>query len=144
MRSTLSALGSGTLFGGGLAAAQMTNPAKVLSFLDVAGDFDPSLGLVMGAALGVSVIGVRLARRTPSTPASIDARLLVGATCFGVGWGLAGFCPGPAVASLVSGSREVMLFVVSMLAGMAIFRVLQLVEVTRVAAGAAMPERGAG
>ncbi|MGH0032924.1 MAG: DUF6691 family protein [Myxococcota bacterium] len=100
----------------------MTNPAKVQNFLDVAGAWDPSLALVMGAAVLVSAVGVRIdRRRRPAEAVSrgrIDARLLSGAALFGVGWGLAGFCPGPALAALVTGRGEVALFVAAMLAGM--------------------------
>jgi uncharacterized membrane protein YedE/YeeE len=126
------ALLAGTLFGAGLAVSQMTNPAKVQNFLDVFGSFDPSLALVMGAALAVSAVGFRIAshRSAPlcadgfSAPASgkIDARLLLGAALFGVGWGLAGFCPGPALAALSQGLFEVVLFVVAMLVGVAAHR----------------------
>jgi len=138
MRPELSALLSGTLFGVGLAVSQMTNPAKVIAFLDVTGEWDPSLALVMAAALVCATTGQWLQRRrsraaassmtarsAPSTEApaaGIDARLLGGATLFGVGWGLAGFCPGPALASLVTGSPRVLLFVVSMIAGMGAHR----------------------
>jgi uncharacterized membrane protein YedE/YeeE len=126
MRSTLVALFSGTLFGAGLAIAQMTNPAKVIGFLDVAGAWDPSLAFVMAGALSVSAVAFHLHRRKvgPRPHAAIDARLLGGAALFGTGWGLAGLCPGPAVASLVSGSGQVALFVVSMIAGMGIFRLV--------------------
>jgi len=130
----VAALLAGTLFGAGLAVSQMTNPAKVQNFLDVFGNFDPSLALVMGAALAVSGVGFRIAaqRSAPlcadrfSAPASgeIDAPLLLGAALFGVGWGLAGFCPGPALAALSQGLFEVLIFVVAMLAGVAVHRLL--------------------
>jgi len=128
----VAALLAGTLFGAGLALSQMTNPAKVQNFLDVFGSFDPSLALVMGAALVVSATGFRIASRRSaplcadrfSAPASgeIDAPLLLGAALFGVGWGLAGFCPGPALAASSQGLFEVLLFVVAMLAGVAVHR----------------------
>lgn len=124
MKPTLSAFVSGTLFGSGLAVAQMTNPAKVIGFLDVAGSWDPSLAFVMGAALLVSAIAYRVhnTRSAPQAPgAEIDGRLITGASLFGIGWGLAGFCPGPAIAALATGSDQVTLFVASMLAGMALF-----------------------
>ena len=125
MRDTIGALIAGTLFGAGLAIAQMTNPAKVIGFLDVTGNWDPSLAFVMGSALVVSAVAYRLRRPTIATPtAGIDGRLLGGATLFGLGWGLAGFCPGPAIASLVTGSGDVALFVVSMIAGMGLFRAI--------------------
>jgi len=136
MRTTLIALLSGTLFGAGLAVSQMTNPAKVLAFLDVTGDWDPSLAFVMGTALLVSAIAHRLPRRlmpatlrahVPDSPgtsslAGIDRRLVGGAALFGVGWGLAGFCPGPALAALVTGSSQVLLFTAAMVVGMGAFR----------------------
>jgi len=134
MKQSLIALVSGTLFGAGLAVSQMTNPAKVIGFLDVAGHWDPSLAFVMGAALVVSALAFRIDRVRgarsgalpgPSLPASgIDRRLLLGAALFGLGWGLAGFCPGPAVAALVTGSGRVLLFVGSMVAGMVLFKIL--------------------
>jgi uncharacterized membrane protein YedE/YeeE len=121
------ALASGTLFGVGLVVSQMIDPGKVLAFLDVAGRWDPSLALVMVGALAVAVPGFRLARarsapllggrfETPSR-ATIDRKLLVGAAVFGVGWGLVGFCPGPAIASLAFARPESWIFVVAMLAG---------------------------
>ncbi|MDH3687348.1 MAG: YeeE/YedE family protein [Myxococcales bacterium] len=121
---------SGLLFGAGLTVSQMTNPAKVMAFLDVTGSWDPTLAFVMGGALLVSAIAVRVEKRRsadsqPSPSASIDARLLSGAVLFGLGWGLAGFCPGPALAALATGSGEVLLFVVSMIAGMGLFEGLQ-------------------
>jgi uncharacterized membrane protein YedE/YeeE len=124
MNRSLSALLSGTVFGAGLAVAQMTNPAKVLGFLDVAGAWDPSLAFVMGAALLVSAIAYRIRGEPMQTASGIDGRLLTGACLFGLGWGLAGFCPGPAVASLVTGSGEVVLFVASMVAGMGLYHLL--------------------
>jgi uncharacterized membrane protein YedE/YeeE len=121
------ALASGTLFGIGLVVSQMIDPGKVLAFLDVAGSWDPSLALVMLGALAVAVPGFRLARarsvpvlggrfEAPSHSA-VDRKLLVGAAVFGVGWGLVGFCPGPAIASLVFARPESLIFVVAMLAG---------------------------
>lgn len=120
------ALGSGTLFGIGLAVSQMIDPGKVLAFLDVAGRWDPSLALVMLGALAVAAPGFRLARarsvpvlggrfEAPSRP--IDHKLLIGAAVFGIGWGLVGFCPGPAIASIALGRPESLIFVLAMLAG---------------------------
>lgn len=131
MDSTKIALLSGTLFGAGLAVAQMTNPAKVIGFLDITGRWDPTLGLVIGGALVVSTLAQQVDRRrrrrqgqaSPETSGRIDAPLLIGSTLFGIGWGLAGFCPGPALTALITGSFEVLLFVLSMAAGMALFRV---------------------
>lgn len=118
---------SGLLFGIGLAVAQMTNPLKVLGFLDVAGDWDPSLALVMGGAVLVTVSAFRLVlKRTAPlwdtrfhlpTLTRIDLRLILGAALFGIGWGLTGYCPGPALATLLSGNQEAWLFVPAMLAG---------------------------
>ena len=126
MGSIWKAMTSGTVFGAGLALAQMTNPAKVKAFLDVAGAWDPSLAFVMGAALLVSAVSLRMTGGSRPAPASgsIDARLLGGAALFGVGWGLGGFCPGPAIASLSTGSFQVALFVCAMLAGMGLFTLL--------------------
>ncbi len=125
MNPTLSARLAGTLFGAGLATAEMTNPAKVLAFLDVAGSWDPSLALVMGAALLVSAAAYRFGRRSVPASGAIDGRLIAGASLFGLGWGLAGFCPGPALAAVVTGSAEVLLFVAAMLAGMALHRLTE-------------------
>lgn len=125
MRDSIGALFAGTIFGAGLAVAQMTNPAKVIGFLDVAGHWDPSLAFVMGAALVVSAVSYRIHRKAIANPsAGIDTRLIAGAILFGLGWGLAGFCPGPAIASLVTGSGHVALFVVSMILGMGLYRAL--------------------
>jgi uncharacterized membrane protein YedE/YeeE len=122
---------SGLLFGLGLTISGMVNPAKVLGFLDIAGHWDPSLAFVMGGAIPVAAIGFRITRRldTPlcaprfQSPeqARPDARLCLGAILFGIGWGLAGYCPGPALASLSFGGANAWLFVAAMLAGMAVF-----------------------
>ncbi len=128
MLRTLVALLAGTLFGLGLAVSGMTNPAKVVGFLDVSGDWDPTLAFVMGGALLVTIPAFRLilGRQRPvladgfALPkgTALDARLLGGAALFGVGWGLSGFCPGPAVTALVTGLAPVFAFVAAMLAGM--------------------------
>lgn len=107
---TAAALVAGLLFGVGLAVSGMMDPQKVLGFLDVAGRWNPALAFVLGGAVGVSAFGYGLARRLPHpilaerfqipTRRDVDARLVGGAVTFGVGWGLAGFCPGPALASL--------------------------------------------
>ena len=132
MPLALSALIAGILFGLGLAVSQMTNPAKVLAFLDVAGDWDPSLAVVMAGAVTVSFIAFRIAaiRTAPlaggsfdlPTRRAIDTPLVMGAMVFGVGWGLAGLCPGPALTALLSGQRKAFLFVGAMLAGMVVYR----------------------
>jgi uncharacterized protein len=128
MRRTLAALASGLVFGAGLALAGMTNPAKVLSFLDVAGAWDPTLALVMGSALAVNALGYALTRRRAKplfaeafalpTSTELDARLLGGAALFGVGWALVGLCPGPALASLARGEPPVFAFLAAMALGM--------------------------
>jgi uncharacterized membrane protein YedE/YeeE len=131
METVLAALLSGLLFGAGLTISQMVNPAKVAGFLDVAGDWDPSLALVMGGALTVTAICYRLTMRRGApllasdfrlpTAEDVDARLIGGAALFGVGWGLAGFCPGPAIASLAYGIWQTALFVLAMVAAMAVW-----------------------
>ena len=123
------ALAAGLVFGLGLSLSGMLDPARVRGFLDVTGDWDPTLVFVLGGAVGVAALGTMLARRlarpalaeTFQVPASrrIDAPLIGGALLFGIGWGLSGFCPGPAVANLSSGAVPVVVFVAAMLAGMA-------------------------
>jgi uncharacterized membrane protein YedE/YeeE len=127
----LVAVFSGALFGLGLAISGMMNPAKVIGFLDFAGEWDPTLAFVMGGALLVTIPAFRLilGRQRPiladgfALPRgnALDARLLGGAGLFGVGWGLSGFCPGPAVAALVTGLTPVFAFVAAMVAGMALY-----------------------
>ncbi len=123
----LLALLSGILFGLGLAISRMVDPAKVLGFLDVAGHWDPSLAFVLGGATGTTFIGLRLLGRGSMTlrqtlaalPRSgIDRRLVGGAVLFGIGWGLVGFCPGPALAALLLGPIAPLVFVLAMVAGM--------------------------
>lgn len=119
----------GVLFGLGLVISGMVNPAKIIGFLDITGDWDPSLALVMVSALVVSFVGYRVAfaRQRPfledkfQLPAAtqIDRTLIVGAGIFGVGWGLAGLCPGPGLTALTFGDLEPFAFVAAMLAGMA-------------------------
>lgn len=128
MRSLIIALGTGVLFGAGLILSGMTQPAKVVNFLDVTGDWDASLALVMVGAIAVHLLAYRLVPRLPKpvwgprwglpTRRDIDARLLVGAVLFGAGWGLAGYCPGPALTSLVAGASSTLLFTGAMLVGM--------------------------
>ena len=136
MLIALSALVSGILFGLGLAISQMTNPAKVLAFLDITGDWDPSLAFVMGGAVAVSFVAFRIAnaRHRPlfgdtfqlPTRQDIDTPLVAGSILFGIGWGLAGLCPGPAITAVVSGQGKIFVFLAAMLAGMLLFRFLPL------------------
>jgi uncharacterized membrane protein YedE/YeeE len=125
----------GLLFGLGLLVSGLANPAKVLNFLDLAGAWDPSLLFVMGGAVLVAAVGFRLARgraqsvlgapmRLPGTGA-IDRRLVLGSLAFGAGWGLAGFCPGPALVAMGSGYVEALIFTAAMVAGMAVFELAE-------------------
>lgn len=126
---------AGLLFGIGLLLAGMANPAKVLGFLDLAGAWDPSLALVMAAAIGVALLPFSWARSQRSSllgapmqlpgKRTLDRRLIGGSLLFGVGWGIAGICPGPALATLLTGRWQVLLFVFAMLAGMVLFAVLE-------------------
>ncbi len=128
---TLSSFIVGLIFGLGLVVGGMTDPAKVIGFLDIAGLWDPSLAFVMGGALIVGVIAFRFARQRTTTflggairmptKNDLDQRLVIGSLLFGAGWGLAGFCPGPALTSLGTGNSKAMLFVLAMIAGMALF-----------------------
>ena len=124
----ISGLGAGLVFGLGLVLSGMADPAKVLNFLDIAGTWDPSLAFVMGAAVAVAAVGFRvvLGWKQPlfeerffiPSASDLDLRLVGGAALFGVGWGLAGFCPGPALTSLALGSEGTVVFVAAMIAGM--------------------------
>jgi hypothetical protein len=126
-RSVIAALASGALFGVGLAISGMTDRLVVLGFLDLYGDFNPQLAFVLGGAVAVTAIAFRLVLRLPQPalttgfklPAAtaVDRQLLLGAAIFGVGWGLVGFCPGPALVGLAGGLRDAMIFVPAMLAG---------------------------
>lgn len=132
---TLSALLIGALFGIGLIVSGMTDPSKVIGFLDLAGAWDPSLAFVMGGAVIVGLIAYRLARKRTRTflggamhlPTArhVDRRLIVGSLAFGAGWGLAGFCPGPALVALGAGYDKAVVFVIAMLAGMALFEMAE-------------------
>ena len=131
----IASLAAGLVFGIGLIVSGMANPAKVLGFLDLAGAWDPSLALVMGGAIAVGLPAFAWARRrrtsllgTPmNLPASttIDRRLLGGSVLFGIGWGLAGFCPGPALVALGMKEPKALVFVLAMLAGMGLFEVIE-------------------
>jgi len=136
MNINFSAFISGLIFGIGLVIAQMTNPGKVLAFLDVAGNWDPSLALVMAAALVTLGFLQRLIHKpaeqvqdsdlqTCVTPkAKIDEKLIIGSAVFGIGWGLSGFCPGPALISLTSGLAGSYVFVGAMFIGFFVFNFL--------------------
>ncbi|WP_437579589.1 DUF6691 family protein [Sorangium sp. So ce887] len=138
MKQSALALLTGALFAVGLGVSGMTQPSRVIGFLDIAGDWDPSLAFVMVGAISVHFLAYRVLRwqqraaaRAPRFPlladrvslptrTGVDARLLGGAALFGAGWGLAGYCPGPALVSLATGSGVVLAFVLAMAAGMAI------------------------
>jgi len=123
---------SGLVFGLGLAISGMVNPAKITGFLDVAGDWDPSLAFVLASATGVTVLTFRyiLKRERPildkgfhlPTRTDVDSPLIVGAGLFGIGWGIVGFCPGPVYTTLLMGRWETWVFFAAMIAGMASFR----------------------
>ncbi|SDM28534.1 hypothetical protein SAMN05216360_101437 [Methylobacterium phyllostachyos] len=134
MAKTASAFAVGLLFGLGLLVSGMADPAKVLAFLDVTGRWDPSLALVMAGAVAISAAGYRLARRRGRpllaprldvpTRRDLDGRLFAGAAIFGLGWGLAGLCPGPALTILTLAPAEAVTFVAAMVAGMLLFRLV--------------------
>lgn len=131
----LTAFFAGLIFGLGLLMAGMANPAKVLAFLDVAGAWDPSLALVMGGAIAVAFIPLNWARKNKQSvlgariqlpvKRGLDARLIGGSLVFGIGWGIAGICPGPAVAILLTGRWQIIIFVLAMLTGMYLFSALE-------------------
>lgn len=128
------ALAGGILFGAGLYVSMMANPEKVLAFLDVAGAWDPSLLLVMAAAVAVAAVGFAISRQREraldgsvlSWPQAtgIDRRLLTGASLFGVGWGMTGYCPGPGFAALVVNPGEAVAYLIAMLAGMLVWQLV--------------------
>lgn len=128
MRSRVLSLLAGLVFGVGLALAGMTRPSKVIGFLDIGGNWDPSLGLVMVGAIAVHFVAFRVVTRRPAplfddrfhlpTRRDADPRLVTGALLFGVGWGVGGFCPGPAITSAASGTFPAIVFVAAMTAGM--------------------------
>lgn len=126
---------SGLIFGLGLIISGMTNPAKVIGFLDVTGFWDPSLGFVMLGAISVAYFSFKIARKRKLTYTGlpillpkanmIDSRLIIGSAIFGTGWGLAGYCPGPGITSILTGKIEPILFVIAMVSGMVIYEVLE-------------------
>ncbi|MEX5744167.1 DUF6691 family protein [Massilia sp. X63] len=138
----VTALLIGLVFGFGLIVGGMTDPSKVLGFLDLAGNWDPSLAFVMGGAILVSAPAFWFAKRRERsllgepmrlpTATRIDRRLVLGSLAFGAGWGLAGYCPGPALASLATGNPKAIVFTVAMLAGMAIFELAEWFRAGRV------------
>ena len=130
MKKLISEFLVGLIFGSGLVLGGMTNPAKVIGFLDITGSWDPSLAFVMGGAVIVSFFAFRISRNWTkslmgrviilSDLKMIDIRLVLGSALFGIGWGLSGFCPGPAVASLASGEIKSFVFVAAMIVGMSL------------------------
>lgn len=128
----LSEFAVGLLFGLGLLLSGMTDPGKVLGFLDLAGAWDPSLALVMGGAIAVGFFAFGAAKnRTTNffggalhlpTAKDIDKRLVIGGLLFGAGWGLAGFCPGPSIVTMATGEPKAVVFVIAMIAGMLVFQ----------------------
>lgn len=134
-KSRISEFVVGLVFGLGLIVSGMTDPGKVLGFLDLAGLWDPSLAFVMGGAIAVGLFAFALAKkRTTSflggamhlpTSSDIDRRLVIGSLVFGAGWGLAGFCPGPAIVSAGAGQPKAIVFVLAMLAGMWLFEMAE-------------------
>lgn len=135
MKFNLASFGAGLLFGLGLLVSGMANPEKVLGFLDIAGQWDPSLAFVMAGAILVGLFAFTVAKKRTMSflgfdmrlPASdrLDKRLVVGSVLFGAGWGLAGFCPGPGLVALGAGNTGALVFVVAMIAGMGLFEVVE-------------------
>ena len=131
----IAAYGIGLIFGIGIMISGMANPAKVLNFFDIAGTWDPSLAFVMGGALLVTLIGYRIVRKRPMplmgggfhlpTRRDIDLPLVAGSATFGIGWGIAGFCPGGAIPALGTGRADVFLFMGALLAGILVATVLK-------------------
>lgn len=126
---------AGLVFGLGLILSGMANPAKVLGFLDISGSWDPSLGLVMAGAIAVGAVGFALARKRAVSflgldiqvpkARQVDRRLVGGSLLFGIGWGVAGFCPGPALVALGMGESKAAVFVIAMLVGMVMFELFE-------------------
>lgn len=134
MRGNITALFAGTIFGAGLALSGMTNPARVRGFLDLFGDWDPTLAFVMGGAIIVMAVAWAIQRNLlvplfaekfslPSRK-DLDGRLVMGSTLFGIGWGIGGLCPGPGVAALALAPESALIFLVGFVGGMVLFRLL--------------------
>lgn len=144
MKSTLVSFISGFVFALGLGIGGMTQPAKVIGFLDFAGNWDPSLAFVMLGAIGIHSLVYRVIRtgRSPffttrfSLPkqTEIDSRLIAGSVIFGFGWGIAGFCPGPALTSIASGNSSVVIFVIAMISGIIAFDLRRVLSARQVRA----------
>lgn len=144
--ATFFSLLAGLVFGLGLIVSGMANPEKVLGFLDLAGNWDPSLAFVMAGAIAVGAIAFTFARKrtvsllglqmTMPTATQLDRRLVGGSLMFGVGWGIAGFCPGPALVALGAGEAKAVVFVAAMLLGMGVFELLERRGAARRGAGA--------
>ena len=145
MKSTLVAFISGVVFALGLGIGGMTQPAKVIGFLDFTGNWDPSLAFVMLGAIGVHSLFYRMLRNRSSSRFSlaislpsrteIDSRLIGGSVTFGLGWGIAGYCPGPALTSLASGNSSAVIFSVAMIAGIFVFDFIRVLSAREVRAG---------
>jgi uncharacterized membrane protein YedE/YeeE len=130
----MTAFVTGLIFGLGLILSEMTNPAKIIGFLDIFGNWDPSLVLVMLGAITVSAVSFKLTKSRQQSffgqqiklpkSSKIDHRLITGSLIFGVGWGLAGYCPGPALTSVLLGGYQPLIFAISMLIGMGVFEVV--------------------
>ena len=129
----IAALATGLIFGLGLILSGMTDPSKVIGFLDLTGQWDPSLAFVMGGAILVGVVAFQFAKgreksllgdvmRLPTTR-QVDRRLVLGSLAFGTGWGLAGYCPGPALVAVAQGGMQPLIFVAAMLGGMALYEI---------------------
>jgi uncharacterized membrane protein YedE/YeeE len=154
MKTNVAAFGSGLLFAIGLSISGMTMPTKVIGFLDFAGAWDPSLACVMAGAMAVYFVVARWARSRPRpllaasfqlpTRRDVDAPLVLGSAIFGVGWGLAGYCPGPAVTSVASLGSSTVTFVGSMLVGMLALALVERARRRRSLAAAATPSAGPG
>jgi len=144
MKKIISAFVAGGVFSLGLVTSQMVNPAKVLGFLDLFGQWDPSLAFVMGGALVVTFFGYRLVLGQPKpihaeqfhvpTIRTIDARLTIGSILFGIGWGLAGLCPGPAIAAIGIGGIKPLVFFIALVAGMTMHKFIPLSRTSRATA----------